>query len=1492
MNHEENIRNIRRAQLDQLLSGGTNMAGGGLLKAVVKAAKPAAKAVEKTAELALKIKPPSDNIRIVRESNFMHSRPVGNQTVKIGDLSGGVRLSDPYEKQRVKELADKISSPDGYISRIIVDQDNNVIEGQHRLEALRQLGVQDVPVYKIEDLEATMPVDKMKAAMSAVGPIHSDHVNQLVDHALEHISEGGMDSARQMNYGKFQKHYDAALNAAEQPDINEAQGGLVHLAGGGDPKRADKDYTLMGTPRQDNENKLYPKTERMNLGVKAIKSGLDSFNRLIDSGPSVRDVLGNVVGAVPFVGPDLRKRMEDSTLTIPYEFQPSATNPRVATGVNTAKVPTTDILDALKMSDLYGGAGASNLLGSVGKGYAPNPMDVLDTLGLGLTGYGVAKVGAKGVKKAARAGERFAEKVVPKIMERGGLGAEMLGALGQNTQSRAVKQKGGNWVESELQRGLKRFKQDESYPQSAIESAKEDLEAIKKDAETWNDLGEHNIMLNIVAQLQRDIDHIEQTNAFNKWVDTKAGSYVRNQMATPDDPVLNMLDARVAKIDADYQAGQKRLAKLDERIAQAPTNTQEERNNLANLQRTRAQRAAEIESDRELAMDSMLPGGSNFGGYDYLKGQEKEQMDEIRRNRGFPIEGYGQSEPAKAWEAAQDAGILTKPATTFQNQKEKLAAAQDAEKAYHQYMNVELPEKFREFINKSNLSESDKQTIIKNTPVYQMKQMIGGDEKFDEVVNNLHQTRNESNSNTFKIAEENPYLAKLPPDALVHNAGWFPDLGVDHILDVLKDDIATGKLKLEDLNKITMDQALKRAAEYDFEMAKKARDAAATSRASMPVHKEYPEGYKWVQLTKPSEFNAESNAMGHSVRGYEPPRGHPDWTPESGDSGRSDYGHGGWEAIKSGKAKVYSLVDPSGKPHVTVEARSGVHPISISRRGNNFPNIENIEYGNKYSVPSPYKPTPEQLEQIHTKAYDLWSTKGIGNAGDISDYYQQAANEILGTMPESITQIKGKGNARPAEKYDPYTQDFVRSGKWNDVHDLKNTGLIESNGRYFTEPEFAEAAKKYGVMGVQDVPWEVARQRHIDAGIPEDEAFVNWVDGLMEGRGRLNIPDEPNMAGGGLLSKIGKAAKAARAAEELVPAAGRMRFADQPRGGLNVIKETGGNWLGGSVEGALKPLKRRVSTENIANYTPEQVKRLMESGSLPRNDALNKWIDSNLTNYVKKQMATPDDPVRKLAEEGIAHMPIIEVDTNRNHARGIRNMHGSKQMGQSEAAKSWEDVSDISIYPGNVGEVKRAKEHGGPGADKYEPWMEKADPNTVVSRTTRNFNTQDLGFDHIVDVLKEDLAAGRIRPEQLSKVSMEQAVRRTYEYDQEMAKKMRETQAKVTEGMPVHKEYPEGYKWIELTAPKDLPSGYKVAQNEVNQSYQVIIKMGNLCLVWSLIPQMRQCHFLTVTTTNALRTPSSTKATRWATALVATALMYQRAAAASTACVMPRVSLM
>jgi len=42
-----------------------------------------------------------------------------------------------------------------------------------------------------------------------------------------------------------------------------------------------------------------------------------------------------------------------------------------------------------------------------------------------------------------------------------------------------------------------------------------------------------------------------------------------------------------------------------------------------------------------------------------------------------------------------------------------------------------------------------------------------------------------------------------------------------------------------------------------------------------------------------------------------------------------------------------------------------------------------------------------------------------------------------------IKQIKGKQNRAPNPEYLPFVQDFVKSGKWSDVGDLQNSGLLD-----------------------------------------------------------------------------------------------------------------------------------------------------------------------------------------------------------------------------------------------------------------------------------------------------------------------------------------------------------------------------------------------------------------------------------------------------------------
>jgi hypothetical protein len=336
----------------------------------------------------------------------------------------------------------------------------------------------------------------------------------------------------------------------------------------------------------------------------------------------------------------------------------------------------------------------------------------------------------------------------------------------------------------------------------------------------------------------------------------------------------------------------------------------------------------------------------------------------------------------------------------------------------------------------------------------------------------LSKAQNKSNRVPLvdQIFEENPWLKNKLPEETVYavNSDDFRRLGFDHIVDVLREDLTSGRIRPEQLNKVSMEQAVRRAYEYDQEMAKKMAEARVAAREGLPVHKEYPEGYRWVELNKPGAFASESNAMGHSVRGYEPPTGHPDWTISSGDRGNPTYGHGGWEAIKSGNAKVYSLVDPEGKPHVTVEARKQIEQSSPGHWLNQLP--------------------PEEQERI------LNSGIKPGEAPEYQDW--------LASRPYSITQVKGKQNAAPNEEYLPYVQDFVRGGEWSDVGDLKNTGLRDIT----RDPKIKEYLEKKGI----EVPRYIPEKEYLGH---EDSFLMDQLyppdEGMKRG-GKVSISDNPD----------------------------------------------------------------------------------------------------------------------------------------------------------------------------------------------------------------------------------------------------------------------------------------------------------------------------------------------------------------------------------------------
>jgi hypothetical protein len=421
---------------------------------------------------------------------------------------------------------------------------------------------------------------------------------------------------------------------------------------------------------------------------------------------------------------------------------------------------------------------------------------------------------------------------------------------------------------------------------------------------------------------------------------------------------------------------------------------------------------------------------------------------------------------------------------------------------------------------------------------------------------------------TDELTKRYPWLDKVDPESMIYKTqGSFNDyMSMDHVLDILRQDLRSGALSPDKLKNITVDQAIERAADFDRVAAKKMREAVVRNTEGFPTHKEYPEGYKWIELTNPktvpkdyalpegmkldtidhprygllhtvsdskgiTQIEATDSPEKALLRFYNRKGGEGYKTLEDALKYEGDtMGHcvGGYcPDVASGRTKIFSLRDKRGEPHVTVEVRPQQH----------------LDYNTWFDK------QPEEVQnriaqrRIQDKNHDIYEGP---------EYL--AAREAL---PPLINQIKGKGNARPIEKYDPYTQDFVKSGKFSEVRDLHNTGLYRpdpdelgilfptdaslQNLRSSSRIEMLQRAKQAGLFPegqnyLSRDEWEdILRKQYLSEqsaeaarktqmGTPPTEGDIKgFMDGL-----------EPEMARGGPvhLSKGTKAAEIVEATAE------------------------------------------------------------------------------------------------------------------------------------------------------------------------------------------------------------------------------------------------------------------------------------------------------------------------------------------------------------------------
>jgi hypothetical protein len=170
-------------------------------------------AAGRAAQMGLPVRPAREDLNTVLQANMIGGRVVGDETVPIDSLMGGA-ASSKRGQDAVNRITEQMSGPDGYIERLIVDQDGNVIEGAHRLDALRRLGIRDVPVTRISDPTVGIDVAAMSQAINDVGVTHPDHVNQIVASVGEMLAEVGGDPAKVLDQYVFPRGYEDKFRAA------------------------------------------------------------------------------------------------------------------------------------------------------------------------------------------------------------------------------------------------------------------------------------------------------------------------------------------------------------------------------------------------------------------------------------------------------------------------------------------------------------------------------------------------------------------------------------------------------------------------------------------------------------------------------------------------------------------------------------------------------------------------------------------------------------------------------------------------------------------------------------------------------------------------------------------------------------------------------------------------------------------------------------------------------------------------------------------------------------------------------------------------------------------------------------------------------------------------------------------------------------------------------------------------------------------------------
>jgi len=589
---------------------------------------------------------------------------------------------------------------------------------------------------------------------------------------------------------------------------------------------------------------------------------------------------------------------------------------------------------------------------------------------------------------------------------------------------------GGNLLAGDVERAIEPLR-----PKTA--GGQEPGEALKELDELFKKLDDLLLKPDAAQRISRRIEESREITkpiaALDDWITSKFSNYVKKQMGTEDDPVRKLADEMSEKVQANYQAGLKRIAKMKDDIATAKARGK-------NTEASEAALADEIEKvDEAFQSTSMLP--SQLGPYTHVNAS----IGRAREKAGMSPFETAKSNLGRSYEELADAPFA--PTT----KKEIDARIKTAETMGGSWA-PDAP-KLAENPWLAKLGEEDL--------VYRIRPLeINEKEIFTHTIDEL---RNALNPNSG-----------LPPNLLLKPEDM-QGLGIEKAL--------------RHVNNINDWRAQQRVAASLAD--------AQRSATTIKEYPDTPKRLKWQQLKPaeytelPPGYSVTSSFEGPALFGPDGkkitsfnPYGDVSVQQQAldffakndlekalkyeGSTMRHCVG-GYCDSVWSGETNIFSLRDKKGEPHVTIETAppEQLYPIG----GEEFASLD------------------AQTKAQYREHIRKWRKENP----DIDELTEESIVEALAEAgvppnPPRILQIKGKGNAKPNEEYIPFVQDFIKSQQWSGIGDIGNTDLVtlkpsllknardrgfdvnvitEQNGNtYITKQEFNRLANLFGGMNV------------------------------------------------------------------------------------------------------------------------------------------------------------------------------------------------------------------------------------------------------------------------------------------------------------------------------------------------------------------------------------------------------------------------------------------